>query len=94
MDLTLPRLSGWEALRRLKADPATKHIPVLALTAHAFAGDAEKARAAGCDLYVTKPCLPEDLAGKIKSLIKGDGRRRRRDPLAPLERRPDRATAP
>ena len=71
MDLTLPRLSGWEALRRLKADPATKHIPVLALTAHALVGDDEKARAAGCDLYVTKPCLPEDLAGEIRSLIKG-----------------------
>ncbi|MGH7357653.1 MAG: response regulator [Candidatus Rokuibacteriota bacterium] len=70
MDLTLPRLDGWEALRRLKADPATRHIPVLALTAHAFAADAEQARAVGCDGYLTKPCLPEDLARAIKSLIK------------------------
>jgi CheY-like chemotaxis protein len=70
MDLRLPRLDGWEAMRRLKADPATKHIPVLALTAHALVGDAEQARAAGCDRYLTKPCLPEDLARAIRSVIK------------------------
>jgi CheY-like chemotaxis protein len=70
MDLTLPRLDGWEAMRRLKADPRTKHIPVLALTAHALVGDAEQARAAGCDSYVAKPCLPEDLARAIRSLLK------------------------
>lgn len=70
MDLTLPRLDGWEAVRRLKADPATKCIPVLALTAHAFAADAEQARAVGCDGYLSKPCLPEDLVRAIKALIK------------------------
>ena len=70
LDLRLPRLDGWEALRRLKADPATRHIPVLALTAHAFAVDAEQAKAAGCDRFLTKPCLPEDLARAIGSLIK------------------------
>lgn len=55
MDLSLPVLDGWEATRRLKADPATAQIPVVALTAHAMAGDAERAKAAGLDGYVTKP---------------------------------------
>ena len=93
MDLSLPRLSGWEALRRLKADPVTKPIPVLALTAHAFAGDAEQARAAGCDLYVTKPCLPEDLVVEIRSLIKGRSAATARSARY-ARSRPDRATAP
>jgi CheY-like chemotaxis protein len=69
MDLALPRLDGWQAVRRLKADPRTRHIPVLALTAHAFANDAKQARAAGCDGYLAKPCLPEDLARALQSLI-------------------------
>jgi len=55
MDLALPRLDGWEATRRLKADPELRHIPVLALTAFALEGDEQKARAAGCDAYITKP---------------------------------------
>jgi CheY-like chemotaxis protein len=80
MDLSLPRLDGWEAARRLKADPRTRPIPVLALTAHAFAGDAERARAAGCDGYLAKPCLPEDLARAIRGLVQaadgGDPARR------------------
>jgi two-component system cell cycle response regulator DivK len=70
MDLRLPRLDGWEATRRLKADPVTKHIPVLALSAHAFVTDGAQARAVGCDDYLAKPCLPEDLARAIRSLIK------------------------
>ncbi|RPH60687.1 MAG: response regulator [Burkholderiales bacterium] len=55
MDLSLPRLDGWEATRRLKADPALAHIPVIALSAHAMRGDDERARAAGCDDFLTKP---------------------------------------
>jgi two-component system cell cycle response regulator DivK len=55
MDLSLPVVDGWEATRRLKANPATAGIPVIALTAHAMDGDEAKARAAGCDAYVTKP---------------------------------------
>ena len=70
-DLALPRLSGWEAVRRLKADSGTKHIPVLALSAHAFVDDADQARAAGCDVYLAKPCLPEDVARAIRSLMNG-----------------------
>jgi two-component system, cell cycle response regulator DivK len=60
MDLTLPIITGWEATRRIKADPAVGHIPIIALTAHAMSGDEEKARAAGCDDFLTKP-IDEDL---------------------------------
>jgi CheY-like chemotaxis protein len=66
MDLSLPVLDGWEATRRLKADPRTKHIRVIALTGHAEAVHAKKARAAGCDDFVAKPCLPEQLLGKVR----------------------------
>ena len=55
MDLSLPVVSGWDATRRIKADPATGHIPIIALTAHAMSGDEENARAAGCDDFLTKP---------------------------------------
>lgn len=69
MDLALPRMDGWEATRRLKADPRTRHIPVVALTGHALAGHAEGAREAGCDAFVTKPCLPDALVAEIKRLL-------------------------
>jgi len=73
MDLALPRMDGWEATRRLKSDERTKHIPVVALTGHALAGHAEGARQAGCDAFVTKPCLPDALVAEIRRLL-GDRR--------------------
>lgn len=69
MDLSLPVLDGWEATRRLKADPATQNIPVIALSAHAMPGDAEKALAAGCDDYDTKPVEMKRLLSKISALL-------------------------
>lgn len=66
MDLSLPKLDGWEATRRLKADSATRHIPVIALTAHALSGDYDKAIAAGCDDYDTKPIDLDRLIAKIE----------------------------
>jgi two-component system cell cycle response regulator DivK len=69
MDLSLPDVDGWEATRRLKADARTKKIPVMALTGHALAGHAQGARDAGCDAFITKPCLPEDLVTQVKKLL-------------------------
>ena len=69
MDLSLPVMDGWEATRRLKADKRTASIPVVALTGHALAGISEGARKAGCDAFVTKPCLPEDLVTEIRKVL-------------------------
>jgi two-component system, cell cycle response regulator DivK len=69
MDLNLPGIDGWEATRRLKADDKTKAIPVIALTAHAMAGDREKALAAGCEDFDTKPIDFDRLLGKMKRLL-------------------------
>ena len=69
MDLSLPVMDGWEATRRLKADDRTASIPVVALTGHALAGISEGAKRAGCDAFVTKPCLPEDLVKEIRKLL-------------------------
>ena len=69
MDLSLPVMDGWEATRRLKADERTAGIPVVALTGHALAGISEGARRAGCDAFVTKPCLPEDLVKEIRKVL-------------------------
>ncbi len=75
MDMSLPVLDGWEATRRIKADPATSKIPVIALTAHAMAGDREQALAAGCDDYDTKPIELDRLVEKIAALLAaGNGR--------------------
>jgi two-component system cell cycle response regulator DivK len=71
MDMSLPVLDGWEATRQLKADARTRHIPVIALTAHAMAGDREKAMQAGCDEYDTKPIESARLLGKIQALLGG-----------------------
>jgi CheY-like chemotaxis protein len=69
MDMSLPVMDGWEATRRVKADPATKAIPVIALTAHAMAQDREQALAAGCDDFDTKPVELPRLLEKIKALL-------------------------
>jgi CheY-like chemotaxis protein len=69
MDMSLPVLDGWEATRRLKADEALRHIPVIGLSAHAMSGDTEKALAAGCDDYMTKPVDEGLLLEKVKSLL-------------------------
>lgn len=69
MDLALPKMDGWEATRRLKLDEKTRHIPIVALTGHALAGHAEGARQAGCDAFVTKPCLPDALVAEIKRML-------------------------
>ena len=69
MDLSLPVIDCWEATRLIKADPATQNIPVIALTAHAMAGDEAKARAAGCDDYDTKPVDLKRLLEKIGKFL-------------------------
>jgi len=73
MDMSLPGLDGWEATRRLKAAAGTRAIPVIALTAHAMAGDREKALAAGCDDFDTKPIELERLLAKMEALLAGTG---------------------
>ena len=69
MDLSLPGMDGWEATRQLKADERTRNIPVVALTGHALAGASEGAKRAGCDSFVTKPCLPDDLVVEVRRML-------------------------
>ena len=70
LDMSLPVIDGWEAARRLKASPSTARVPIVALTAHAMAGDREKALAAGCDDYDTKPVDFPGLTAKIDAILK------------------------
>ena len=72
MDLSLPGIDGWEATRLLKSDPATRHLLIVALSAHALATDGERARVAGCDGFIAKPCLPTDLVAQIGTYLKLD----------------------
>jgi len=69
MDLSLPELDGWEATRRLKRDPRTAHVPVVALTGHALAECSRDAREAGCDAFLTKPCLPEVIVDEVRRVL-------------------------
>jgi CheY-like chemotaxis protein len=69
MDASMPVLDGWQATKELKANPATKHIPVLALTAHAFDDARQEARSVGCDGFVPKPCLPDELVARVRATL-------------------------
>ena len=70
MDIQLPLVDGYEATRRIKADPELKHIPIIVVTSYALSGDEEKARVAGCDAYVAKPYSPRALLAKIREYLK------------------------
>lgn len=80
MDLSLPGIDGWEATRLLKSEPATRNILIVALSAHALATERQRARSAGCDGFIAKPCLPPDLVEEISKYLKaqasGQGRGR------------------
>ncbi len=69
MDLSLPGIDGWELARMLKQDARTSAIPIIALTAHALNGEEQRARGAGCDAFVTKPCLPQALAAELARVL-------------------------
>ena len=69
MDLSIPVVDGWECTRRLKADPSTRSIPIIALTAHAMRGDEERARGAGCDGYLSKPISPKRVVEEVRRVL-------------------------
>lgn len=69
MDIQLPGLDGYEATRRIKADPAIRHIPIIVVTSYALSGDDVKAFEAGCDAYVTKPFVPRELLAKVREFL-------------------------
>lgn len=69
MDLSLPGMDGWEATRRLKKDDRTRKIPVIALTGHALAGHSDGAKQAGCDSFLTKPCLPDAMVAEVRRML-------------------------
>ncbi len=70
MDLSLPKMDGWEATKRIKADDELKNIPIIAITAHAMSGDEEKALEHGCDGYLAKPCTPGSVIDIVKKFLK------------------------
>jgi two-component system cell cycle response regulator DivK len=72
MDIQLPVVDGYQATRRIKADPNLRAIPVIAVTSYALSGDEEKARAAGCDGYVTKPFSPRELLARVREFLAKD----------------------
>jgi CheY-like chemotaxis protein len=90
MDLGMPGMDGWEATRRLKADPATHDIPVIALTGYALTKYVERSREAGCDAFLAKPCLPVDLVAQVKRTL--DERPPRRRVPTPTGRQDDTPT--
>jgi two-component system cell cycle response regulator DivK len=69
MDLSLPGMDGWEATRRLKMDPKTKHIPIVVVSGHALEDSVRAAKVAGCDAFLRKPCLPQALLAEVKKLL-------------------------
>ncbi|MBC7788386.1 MAG: response regulator [Anaerolineae bacterium] len=71
MDISIPVIDGWEATQVLKRDPATRAIPIIALTAHALAADREKAFEVGCDAYLAKPCEPKTVVSEVRRFIGG-----------------------
>jgi CheY-like chemotaxis protein len=79
MDFSIPGIDGWHVTRRLKRDPQTRRIPVIGLTGHALAGAEQRARQAGWDMFLTRPCLPEDLQQHIERLMAGSAMTRRAD---------------
>ncbi|OGS07426.1 MAG: hypothetical protein A2270_00430 [Elusimicrobia bacterium RIFOXYA12_FULL_51_18] len=69
MDLSMPKLNGWEAAKRIKQTPQIAGIPIFAFTAHALTGDDVKAKAAGCDDYISKPCVPREVLQKVRDYL-------------------------
>ena len=69
MDLSMPDMDGWDATRRLKGDPRTRAIPIIVVTGHALGNAEQRALEAGADAFLTKPCLPNDLASKIAAML-------------------------
>jgi two-component system cell cycle response regulator DivK len=69
MDLSLPRKDGWSAMKTIREDPLTKHIPVILLTGHVLQGTADQALRAGCDAFLAKPCFPDALAAEIRRVL-------------------------
>ena len=69
MDIQMPVMDGYEATRRIKADPELKAIPIVAVTSYALSGDEEKARAAGCDAYIAKPYSPRQMLAKVREIL-------------------------
>lgn len=70
LDLSMPQMNGWEAAKRLRQLPQTAGVPIFAFTAHALQGDETKAKAAGCDQFVTKPCIPREVVKKVQQWLK------------------------